>query len=191
MATNNRRSYQCINLFSLLKILFVISDFLQPNINTKSFIQNYSLLLNKKKEMSDSVSEILKVAQKEFNISFTFDASKMQSLFEQLCVCVQNLQKEVAYLKKDLENKAGKDQLEILNDDILRNEDTLTDLQEKVDEIRTGQPNSNAKPGIPLPIPSSQQAQDSNPNTGRRSQRSSRVIVEESKLKELCIIKIF
>lgn len=159
-------------------------DFLQPNIATKSFIHNYSLFRNKKKEMSDSVSEILKVAQKEFNISFTFDASKMQSLFEQLCVCVQNLQKEVAYLKKDLENKAGKDQLEILNDDILRNEDTLTDLQEKVDEIRTGQPNSNAKPEIPLPIPGSQQTQDSNPNTGRRSQRSSRVIVEESKLKE-------
>lgn len=81
------------------------------------------------------VSEIIRLAQTEFNLSFSFDVSRMQNLFEQLCINIQKLQIEIENLKKDNQNKCDKSIFDPLNDTVTANSESIDDLRDRLDRL--------------------------------------------------------
>ena len=75
-----------------------------------------------------SVSDIVKRVRSDFSLSVQLDVTRIQDMFESLCVNVITLQNEIEELKKALKDKADKADLEPINNALQGNYNAHNDL---------------------------------------------------------------
>ena len=82
-----------------------------------------------------SVSDIVKRVRSDFSLSVQLDVTRIQDMFESLCVNVITLQNEIEELKKALKDKADKADLEPINNALQGNYNAHNDLSGRIDGI--------------------------------------------------------
>ena len=83
------------------------------------------------------ISEIIQRTPDEFNLTFSLDVTRMQKLFEALCLVVRDMQSDMKNVKKEIKAKADESSLSPMRDNIAQNTETLHELIEKFDDLRS------------------------------------------------------
>ena len=94
------------------------------------------------------VSDIVQQARSDFSLAVQIDTSRIQDLFEHLCMSVLSLQKEISELREKMDKKADKEEIAGMNALIQKNDDVSYDLTVQLDALRGDVRKLEAEPKV-------------------------------------------